>query len=363
MSELSPEAKRLMQVAREAYSPSAERAAAVRAALAARLDGVPGSSAPNASSAAFRSLVRGSRGLSVGVIAIGFGAGAALFAARDTASVTQRETTTRVQPASEQAVVAADSSPPSHAARRIAPATLRIATPATATGQRAQPSAASRQRWRASTRTRTANIERRANLDRVAATTRAASTERAERAAAAPVEPARTNDARHAAPQPQAREAASRAPLPAADRNDVPLSAKQAAQAPASEHSTGLVRATEPSTNANAPPTPPEPTQTPPAIDDELARELAFVRRANAALARQDGRAALSIVAEHERAFPHGRLVQERVALRALALCALGENADAQAAVAKLQRIAPRSPHLMRIRAACEPFAPTAPAR
>jgi ATP/maltotriose-dependent transcriptional regulator MalT len=87
--------------------------------------------------------------------------------------------------------------------------------------------------------------------------------------------------------------------------------------------------------------------------DDSLAREIALLRRARAALGQHDAQAALTLANEHADTFPSGRLRQERVAVRVLALCALGRVADARAATQELERIAPRSPHLMRIRMSC----------
>jgi hypothetical protein len=65
------------------------------------------------------------------------------------------------------------------------------------------------------------------------------------------------------------------------------------------------------------------------------------------------GSLTLSLLDRHAKLHPRGTLAEEQLAARALALCALGRAADARAVVVKLERIAPRSPHLPKIRSAC----------
>jgi hypothetical protein len=88
-------------------------------------------------------------------------------------------------------------------------------------------------------------------------------------------------------------------------------------------------------------------------VDDSLAREIALLKRARAALDRKDPRAALAITDEYAAQFASGVMRQERLATRVLALCALHRRADAVDAKHELERIAPRSPHLMRLRTSC----------
>lgn len=86
---------------------------------------------------------------------------------------------------------------------------------------------------------------------------------------------------------------------------------------------------------------------------DNLADELALMQRAHAALERGDAAAALGVLDQHEERFSRGILTQERIATRALALCSVGRTAEARSAARGLLRLAPRSPHLVRLRASC----------
>src|SRR5262249_27210808 len=97
----------------------------------------------------------------------------------------------------------------------------------------------------------------------------------------------------------------------------------------------------------------PQIEQTPPRPTDALALEIALLRDARAALQRHDARKALALTEEYAERFANGTMRQEQIATRALALCALGRRADAIAAKRELERIAPRSPHLMQLRASC----------
>jgi hypothetical protein len=88
--------------------------------------------------------------------------------------------------------------------------------------------------------------------------------------------------------------------------------------------------------------------------DDSLGPELALLRDARAALDRHEPLAALASLDQHALRYPHGTLQQERLAARALALCALGRTAAAAAAAGELTRVAPGSPYLARVRAGCK---------
>lgn len=90
-----------------------------------------------------------------------------------------------------------------------------------------------------------------------------------------------------------------------------------------------------------------------PAIADTLTEELALLRGARAALERGEAERALVFLDRHEERFEHGVLTQERLATRALALCATGQTVDARRTARVLQQLAPRSPHLMRLRSSC----------
>ena len=86
---------------------------------------------------------------------------------------------------------------------------------------------------------------------------------------------------------------------------------------------------------------------------DNLAEEVALLSQASADLHAGRPAAALTVLDEHRRKFPHGALVQERTSARVQALCALGWMNDAQAELARLARMSPNSPHLARARKAC----------
>jgi uncharacterized protein HemY len=102
-----------------------------------------------------------------------------------------------------------------------------------------------------------------------------------------------------------------------------------------------------------APTAPPEPDPARVVTRDSLDGEVRLLRAARAALDSGAPERALSILAQHEERHPRGTLVQERLATRALALCALGRVTAARAAVRTLMRAAPGSPHLSRLQASC----------
>jgi len=86
---------------------------------------------------------------------------------------------------------------------------------------------------------------------------------------------------------------------------------------------------------------------------DRFAEEVAMLSKAATAL--RAGRAAesLALLDAHRRKFPGSRLVEEERAARAQALCALGNRSEAAAEISRLERVAPQSPHLARIKRAC----------
>jgi hypothetical protein len=86
---------------------------------------------------------------------------------------------------------------------------------------------------------------------------------------------------------------------------------------------------------------------------DNLAEEVALLSQASADLHAGRAAAALVVLDEHRRKFPHGALAQERTSARIQAMCALGSIKEAQAELARLARTSPRSPHLARARKAC----------
>jgi hypothetical protein len=75
---------------------------------------------------------------------------------------------------------------------------------------------------------------------------------------------------------------------------------------------------------------------------DPRAAELAVIQKAQAAYADGNLPSALELLAEHGRRFPHGRLAEERDALRVRSLAGCGRGADARRA---LEVFADRYPH------------------
>jgi hypothetical protein len=86
---------------------------------------------------------------------------------------------------------------------------------------------------------------------------------------------------------------------------------------------------------------------------ETLSAELALLHDARQALAGGDAAAALQALDGHAARFPKAVLRQEALSARALALCATGRTAEAHRAAAQLARIAPRSPHLIRLADSC----------
>jgi hypothetical protein len=79
------------------------------------------------------------------------------------------------------------------------------------------------------------------------------------------------------------------------------------------------------------------------AAPSTLARERELLDRARFALAHADGAAALAEASNHERAFPHGALREERQALQVRALFALGQRDEARERARAFQAEFPNS--------------------
>jgi hypothetical protein len=86
---------------------------------------------------------------------------------------------------------------------------------------------------------------------------------------------------------------------------------------------------------------------------DGLAEEVAILSRAETELHAGRPAPALALLEEHRQKFPHGALAEERIAARIQALCALGRNSEAEAALSRLQRLSPDSAQATRAREAC----------
>jgi hypothetical protein len=92
---------------------------------------------------------------------------------------------------------------------------------------------------------------------------------------------------------------------------------------------------------------------------DSLAEEVQMLREARSALDRGDAVNALRLLDAHEARFRRATLHEERLATRVQALCALGAVDRARVVARELERVAPRSPHLARVRASCVAGSPS----
>jgi len=101
--------------------------------------------------------------------------------------------------------------------------------------------------------------------------------------------------------------------------------------------------AAPPAPDAAAPDAPAPPTRTP-VVAQDRERESALLARARAAMLRGRPADALDALGEHQRAFPSGRLSEEREALAVQALAASGDRAAARARAESFQRRYPNSP-------------------
>jgi len=86
---------------------------------------------------------------------------------------------------------------------------------------------------------------------------------------------------------------------------------------------------------------------------DPLSAELALIERARQALKNDLPQQALAALDEHRSRFEHGVMTQERVALRALALCSLGDPKGPEEAQRFLTRN-PGSPLASHLRSGCK---------
>jgi hypothetical protein len=82
---------------------------------------------------------------------------------------------------------------------------------------------------------------------------------------------------------------------------------------------------------------------------ESYAAELGLLHRAQIAYTSGDFLGALVLAAEHARQFPHGRLTEEREALRVRSLAGAGRTDDARRATAAFARRFPRSALLPRL--------------
>jgi hypothetical protein len=84
-----------------------------------------------------------------------------------------------------------------------------------------------------------------------------------------------------------------------------------------------------------------------------LGAETTLLESARAALTRGDAAGSLTLLAQHERQYPAGALVEERLATRVFALCGAGRHADAARVAGQLLRLFPASPLRARVLDSC----------
>jgi hypothetical protein len=116
-----------------------------------------------------------------------------------------------------------------------------------------------------------------------------------------------------------------------------------------------VVRSPMPPTTAPAMTAPLEspPAAPPQAGPATVAAEARLLRDADVALGSGDAARALALLDEHAATYPHGVLVEERMAERVVVLCALGRTAEAQQAATSFLRDHERSPLAARVRGSC----------
>ncbi len=97
----------------------------------------------------------------------------------------------------------------------------------------------------------------------------------------------------------------------------------------------------------------PRVTSTPAAADDDdLAQEMALLRRAQQALSRGDGAGSQRALDEHARRFPAGKLANEREVTSILVACADDRDAG-RVALDRYLAAHPSSPYAERLRTSC----------
>ena len=85
-----------------------------------------------------------------------------------------------------------------------------------------------------------------------------------------------------------------------------------------------------------------------------LAAEAKLIRRAEARLRNDDAAGALELLQTHARTFADGALIAERRALRAIALCRVGKQAQGRGEAATLEGDPAVRPYRERIDEACK---------
>ncbi len=97
----------------------------------------------------------------------------------------------------------------------------------------------------------------------------------------------------------------------------------------------------------------PSPSTPPPRPRCDTSAELALLKDAQASLRARDGERALAALGRHARRCSAPTFGEEARAARVLALCLVGRVADARREADRLRRESPRSLHLARLRSSC----------
>jgi len=349
--ELSPEARALVTIGRDGDEPSAIDRARVRAKVIAGIAG--GAVALSAVKAgAAGQLGAGTAGASSAgaagassVLSAKLGVGAlALALATAGAGVVVMRATQRTPPAQQQVSSASKAQPDAVLAAENAAPADSTARPAAAR-ERAIPKASGAAPASTSALERTPSPASEPALEPVSEPVARRGVPQARLSATAAASEARSYEAAAASPKDEPR-TTQRARAPQSSRvKRSPSAARK--QASATVARTELVRATTRTSAADER----EPTPS-------LRRELTLIAAAQAALARNAPDEALRWLDAHAAGYASGELVEERLAARAVALCALGREVEGKRDGAELTRIAPNSPLVGRARRACAAHEP-----
>jgi hypothetical protein len=115
---------------------------------------------------------------------------------------------------------------------------------------------------------------------------------------------------------------------------------------------------TQRSRPATARPVRPNPRAEDDAQVQALRAEIQLIGQARAALRDDRPREALRLLARHARTFPQGEMQEERMVLRAAALCEAGQVEASRRSVAMFLRTHPRSPLAANVRRICRAVDP-----
>jgi hypothetical protein len=324
MSDLSPKAEELLKRARESFSPDEARVAALRAAVGARLGpSLPSKGPAEGAAAKVAGIGTATKLAGVGVLLVASAVGVRMLAGR-----THGEPPLTAAPSASLAAKSISCEPPRAEPRQpqeppsISVGDLPSAQPdPIATGRTILPASPSHGR---------VAVEKGAAVVSMSSATLARASPPSPPREVSPAEP-------EAQPGP-----ASVSDAPGSGRGAAGATAN--ALAPPSHGNDGAAEPAVASAPTAAAPRP---------ADAALGEEIGLLRAARHALDGGDAAGALTLLDRYERAYPSGTLQEESLATRALTLCALGLVASAKDVARRLEATAPRSPHLVRVRASC----------